>query len=101
MRPITILTAIILGSCLAITISLIAVWILLSLVSNDPEFTSRVASELSVLPSHVATFIPLTGLAALTFLASQKEKWHWWIWQLLLWTSLIVVGIYYYRSMTA
>lgn len=101
MRPLTVITAIILGSCFAISVCLIAVWILLSLVSTDPAITDRVADELKRLPTHITLFIPLTAIAAMAFITSQKQKSSWWAWQLGLWISLTFVGFYYMQSMTS
>jgi len=101
MRPISVLTAIVLGSCFAISACLIAVWLLLTLVSNDPEMTERVASELERLPTHIAIFIPLTAISAMAFISSQKQKNYWWVWQLALWASLSLVVYYYVETMTS
>lgn len=95
MRPITVITLIILGSCIAITTCLIAVWGLLFLTAQDPELSVRIAPELGALPKHIAIFIPLTVIASLSFLSSQKEKSSRWAWQGILWVSLILVGVYY------
>jgi len=82
-------------------VCLIAVWILLTLVSSDPEIADRVASELSRIPTHVSIFIPLTAISAMAFITSQKQKASWWVWQLLLWGALTLVGFYYVASMTS
>jgi len=99
MRPITVLTAIILGSCVAISVCLLAVWLLLTLVSSDPAFAERVAAELKLLPQHVAIFLPLTAIAAMTFLSSQKEKPTWWMWQLFMWATIFLIGAYYFSQL--
>ena len=99
MRPITVLTLIILGSCLAITICLIAVWGLLFLTSQDPALASRIEPELKALPKHIAIFIPLTVISCLSFLSSQKQTAYRFIWQIFMWSSIAAVGVYYYQGM--
>ncbi|MBT8141052.1 MAG: hypothetical protein HKN88_10020 [Gammaproteobacteria bacterium] len=97
MRPITVLTLIILGSCLAISICLIAVWGLLFLSAQDPEISARVSSELKLIPRHIAIFIPLTVVAWMGFITSQKQKSSRFIWQFVMWGSLGLVGLYYIK----
>jgi cell division protein FtsW (lipid II flippase) len=99
MRPITVLTLIILGSCLAITICLIAVWGLLFLTSLDPALAARIEPELKALPKHIAIFIPLTVISCLSFLSSQKQTTYRFIWQIVMWSSIAAVGVYYYQGM--
>lgn len=95
MRPITVITLIILGSCIAITTCLIAVWGLLFLTAQDPELSLRIAPELNALPKHILIFIPLTVIASLSFLSSQKEKTSRWVWQGVMWAALVLAGFYY------
>jgi len=101
MRPINVINAIILGSCIAISISLLAVWILLSLVSMDPELTERVTYELGVIPLHLVIFIFLSIISFFAFRTCQKRSLYWQWWQTGLWFSLSLVTIFYYYSMTA
>jgi cell division protein FtsW (lipid II flippase) len=95
MRPISVLNLIILGSCIAISICLIAVWGLLMLSSRNPEIELRVASELKQLPKHIAIFIPMTLVAAMSFFETLKLSKSWRVWQLFMWASLFAIGFYY------
>jgi len=98
MRPITVLTLIVLGSCLAISICLVVVWGILTLTAMDPALASRVEPELKVLPKHIVLFIPLTIICGFSFLSMQKEKPSRWFWQAVMWLALFSLGYYYINN---
>ena len=98
MRPISVLNLIVLGSCLAISICLIAVWGILTLTAMDPALAERVGPELKALPKHIALFVPLTIICSVSFLSTQKEKPSRWLWQLAMWASLCALGFYYMNN---
>lgn len=98
MRPISVLNLIVLGSCLAISMCLIAVWGILTLTAMDPVLAERVGPELKVLPKHIAIFVPLTIISAVSFLSTQKEKSSRWFWQMTMWASLCALGFYYMNN---
>lgn len=98
MRPISVLNLIVLGSCLAISICLIVVWGILTLTAMDPALAERVGPELKVLPKHIALFVPLTIISAISFLSMQKEKSSRWFWQLAMWGSLCALCFYYINN---
>lgn len=97
MRPISVLNLIILGSCIAISVCLIAVWGLLYLTAQEAEHALRIGAELKLIPKHIAIFIPLTVISALSFLSSQKRDKYWVLWQLAMWGGLVLVGVYYVK----
>ena len=98
MRPITVITLIILGSSFAISVCLVAVWGILTLTAMDPALAERVGPELKVLPTHIALFIPLTIVCALSFLSMQKQKPSRWFWQVAMWGALVALIFYYVNS---
>jgi len=98
MRPITVLTLIILGSCVAISVCLIVVWALLFLTAQNPELTERITPELNALPKHIYIFIPLTVLCAQSFLSMQKQQAKRWWWQAAMWIAIVALGFYYVNS---
>ena len=98
MRPITVINLIILGSSFAITICLVVVWGILMLTAMDPALAERVGPELKVLPKHIALFIPLTVICAVSFLSMQKEKPSRWFWQVSMWAALVALIFYYVNT---
>ncbi|MEL7185407.1 MAG: hypothetical protein AAFN50_03085 [Pseudomonadota bacterium] len=93
MRPLAAVTLIILGSCLAITVSLGAV-IIIVLVLGD-EYP-RLQNEFSALLSSVAIFFTMTVISALSFYTSLKtHKARFWL-QALMWAALLATGWYYW-----
>ena len=97
MRPISVLNLIILGSCIAISVCLVAVWGLLYLTSLEPEHAARVGPELKLIPKHIAIFIPQTIISALSFLSSQKRTAYWWAWQIFMWGAVSLTCVYYVK----
>ena len=98
MRPISVLNLIILGSCLAISICLVAVWGILTLTAMDPALAERVGPELKLIPKHIALFIPLTIVCTMSFLSMYKQKSSRWYWQLAMWAGLCALGFYYLNT---
>jgi len=91
MRPLTVITGIVLGSSASITFSLAAVmFIFLILGSNDP----RVAHEFNALPEMTLIFLTLTAIAAMSFYSLLKGfRSRWWL-QGALWLTLAATVIY-------
>lgn len=93
MRPLTAVTLIILGSCLAITISLGAV-IIIVLVLGD-EYP-RLQNEFSAVLESFAIFFTMTAISAVSFYTSLKtHQARFWS-QGVMWLGLYVTGWYYW-----
>ncbi len=70
MRPLTVLTAIVLGSSVATTFGLGATLIVFLVLSGE---TPRFREELPLLAVYVAIFAGLTALAAVSFIGQARE----------------------------
>lgn len=76
MRPLTVLTAIVLGSSVATTFGLGATLIVFLLLSGE---TPRFREELPLLAVYVAIFVGLTALAAVSFIGQARQtSWRRW-----------------------
>ena len=93
MRPLMVLTGVVFGSCLSITVSLAAV-LLIYLILGD-EYP-RVAHELSAVMVTLLIFTTLTAIAGLSFYTIAKNrKERWWA-QAAMWTGLVLTGWYFW-----
>jgi uncharacterized membrane protein len=93
MRPLTVVTLIILGSSFAIMVSLSAV-IIVVLVLGD-EYP-RLQREFDPLLSSLVLFIGMTAISAASFYSLLKiHAVRYWL-QLGMWTSLLMIGWYYW-----
>ena len=92
MRPLTALTGIVLGSCVATTFGLGATLVVfLILTGEHPQFQS----ELPMLALYVAIFAGLTALAGISFVGMARQRpWRRWA-QAALWTALVGLAILY------
>jgi len=85
MRPLTVITGILLGSCLAITVSLAAVLFVFLILGDDYP---RLRHEIGPLLSSVFIFLGLTIISATSFYALLKNhRARLWL-QLLMWLGL-------------
>ena len=76
MRPLTVLTAIVLGSSVATTFGLGAALIVFLVLSSE---TPRFRAELPLLAVYVAIFAGLTALAAVSFIGQARATaWRHW-----------------------
>lgn len=76
MNPLAVLTAIILGSAVAIGFGLCVVWLIAFLLKNDSR---QLASELGRLPVYCGLFIALSATAGAALLGTIKQRrWKWW-----------------------
>ena len=93
MRPLSVVTLIILGSSFAITFSLAAV-ILVVLILGD-EYP-RLQNEFEPLLSSLMLFLVMTAIAAASFYSLLKvHALRYWL-QVAMWLGLFVVGLYYW-----
>ena len=93
MRPLTVITLIILGSSFAIMVSLSAV-IIVVLVLGD-EYP-RLQREFDPLLGSLVLFIGMTAISAASFYSLLKiHAARYWL-QLGMWTSLLMIGWNYW-----
>lgn len=93
MRPLSVVTLIVLGSSFAITFSLAAVALVVVLLGTDHP---RLASEFEPLLKSLALFLGMTVVAAASFYSlARKLAMRFWL-QGAMWLSLIGIGYYYW-----
>lgn len=93
MRPLTVITGIVLGSCLSITVSLGAVLLMFVLLGNEYP---RLSAEFGGLLASILIFLLMTGFSAASFYALLKEQpWRHWA-QAIMWAGLAATGWYYW-----
>jgi len=92
MRPLTVITGILLGSCLAITVSLAAVLVVFLVLGDDYP---RVQHEFGPLLSSVLIFLGMTIISAASFYALLINHWARLWSQLLLWGGVAATSWYY------
>jgi len=92
MRPLTVITGIVLGSCLSITVSLAAVIIIFMILGTDHP---RIAYESAGLVASTLIFLALTAISAASFYTLIKHHRTRWWWQGLMWTALVVAVAYF------
>jgi len=93
MRPLTVITGIMLGSCFSISFSLAAVLIIFHILSDDYP---RLSHEYGPLMVTFALFTVMTAICAASFYALLKDHKARWIGQAIMWSGLLSVGMYYW-----
>lgn len=95
MRPLTVLTGIVLGSSAATTFGLAATLVVFVILSGEhPQFRT----ELPLLGVYLAIFVGLTALAGASFIGLAKERpWRGWA-QAALWATLCVLAAVYWQT---
>lgn len=92
MRPLTIITGILLGSAASIAAGLSVVLLLFSLMIDEYP---RLADEYPALVDSALLFLALTAVCVISFLGLIKE-WRWrWLGQAAMWAGLVLVVMYY------
>jgi hypothetical protein len=93
MLPLTIITGILLGSCVAITASLSVVAFLFFLMAEEYP---HLQSEFVPLIKSAGLFLLMTICCALGFLGLvKKTAWRWWG-QAAMWAMLFTLGLYFW-----
>jgi hypothetical protein len=94
-RPLTVLTGIVLGSSAATTFGLGATLIVFLVLSGElPEYRS----ELPLLARYLAIFAGLTALAAVSFIGLARHRpWRRWA-QLAMWGALAGLAVLYWST---
>lgn len=93
MRPLTVISGILLGSCLSIVISLAGVLFVYLMLGDDYP---RVQHEFRPLGQSILIFFAMTAICALSFytLIKNHRRWPWA--QALMWTGLAATAAYYW-----
>ncbi len=92
MRPLTVITGILLGSCFAITVSLAAVLVVFLVLGDDYP---RVQHEFRPLSSSVLIFFGMTIISAASFYALVVNHRARWFGQFLMWAGVAAIVWYY------
>lgn len=93
MRPLTVITGIVLGSAAATTFGLAATLVVfLVLADEHPQFRS----ELPLLAAYLAIFVGLTALAGTSFIGLAKQRPWWGRAQAALWVALCSLAALYW-----
>lgn len=92
MRPLTVVTGILLGSSFAIAASLAAVMIVFLVLADDYP---RLQHEFRPLAYSLLVFTGMTAAAALSFYALIKNHRRWLQAQILMWGALAGTVMYY------
>jgi TctA family transporter len=93
MHPLTVITGIVLGSCLSITLSLAAV-LFIFLVLGD-EYP-RLRDEFDALINSLLIFIAMTAISSLSFYSILiRHQWRRGA-QILMWLGVAATGSYYW-----
>jgi hypothetical protein len=92
MRPLTVITGILLGSCLAITISLAAVLVIFLILGDDYP---RLQHEFRPLSFSLLIFFGMTIISAASFYALLINHQTRWFGQLLMWAGVFATSWYY------
>lgn len=93
MRPLTVLTGIVLGSSAATTFGLSATLIVFLVLSNE---TPQFREELPLLAGYLAIFVGLTAMAGISFIGLARERpWRHWA-QVAMWGSLAGLAALYW-----
>ena len=93
MRPLSVITLIILGSSFAITFSLAAVVLVVLILGDDYP---RLQREFDPLLSSLLLFLVMTAIAAASFYSLLKEHaLRYWL-QAAMWLAMFLVGLYYW-----
>lgn len=95
MRPLTVLTGIVLGSAAATTFGLSATLVVFLVLSGEhPQFRA----ELPMLALYLAIFVGLTAVAAASFVGLARQRpWRGWA-QAAMWGALAGLAALYWWS---
>lgn len=95
MRPLTVLNAIVLGSCVATTFGLGATLVVfMFLVGEHPQFRS----ELPMLARYVGIFVALTAITGVSFVGLVRQRpWRHWA-QAAMWAAIVGLAALYWST---
>ena len=91
MKPLTVITGIILGSSASIFLGLAVVVFLFAVVGDgDP----RIESQFKPLIQSTLVFMTMTGVSVWSFLGLLKDRWWRWWAQAGLWVAVLVMVLF-------
>lgn len=93
MRPLTVITGIMLGSCLSIGFSLGAVLLIVFILGDDHPRLNR---EYGPLVMSFAVFTAMTAISAVSFYALLKHHPGRWLAQAAMWVGVSGIAYYYW-----
>ncbi len=93
MRPLTVITGFVMGTCVSIAVSLLLVLIVFSIIGDDEP---RVRDEIAPLSKSLGIFTAMTVISASSFYALLISHPARHVAQLLLWSGLAATGWYYW-----
>ncbi|MEL7310180.1 MAG: hypothetical protein AAFN07_01605 [Pseudomonadota bacterium] len=94
-RPLTIITGIVMGSSVAISLGLlVAVIVYLAVGLDEP----RVQEEFPALTGSIGMFLILTATSAASFAALIKTHRLRWVCQVAMWGSVLWIGYRYWPA---
>lgn len=93
MRPLTVITGIMLGSSLSIAFSLAAVLIIFAVLGDEYP---RLDHEFEPLLASFSLFSVMTAISAASFYALLKHLSWRWVAQLAMWAGFVATGWYYW-----
>lgn len=93
MRPLTIITGVVLGSSFSIAIGLAVVALIFLIIGIDQP---RLAGEFEPLLSSLAIFSVMTAISAASFWSVLKNLAWRWPAQAAMWAGLLLTGYYYW-----
>jgi magnesium-transporting ATPase (P-type) len=93
MRPLTVITGIVLGSCVSITVSLGAVLFIFLVLGEDHP---RLGDEFAALVNSLLIFTAMTVVSGLSFYSMLVR--HPWrrVAQIVMWLGVAATGTYYW-----
>jgi hypothetical protein len=92
-RPLTVITGILLGSCLSIAFSLAAVMLIFLILGDDYP---RLSHEIRPLFTSCVIFTAMTAISALSFYTLLKDHAARWPLQGVMWLALAATGVYFW-----
>lgn len=93
MRPLTVITGVILGSCLSIAVSLAMVLIVVLIIGDE---SPRLEREFTPLLRSLLIFVGMTVIGAGSFYALLRRHRLRLVAQLVLWLGVVATGWYYW-----
>ena len=95
MRPLTVITGILLGSNLSIAFSLAAVLIIFTILGTDHP---RLSHEFGPLLASFSIFTAMTAICAASFYTVLTHHRARWLAQAVMWLGLAATGLYYWPN---
>lgn len=93
MRPLTMITGVLLGSCLSIAFSLAAVLLIFWILGDNYP---RLNDEFGPLVTSFAIFTAMTAISAVSFYSLLQQHPARWLAQAVMWAGLAATGYYYW-----